>query len=409
MILFPGISLEQVLRFDDRLLLPLRASKNWTAPASPAWLGSALCALAAAVGPMARLFLPDGLTLSPMFSAIVGLRSGGASGYHERILEPLRELQRRLAAGRKPLDTFLVRSFEDKVVGQAFRRTANGGILVVDDSGMLLRKLLKGPPEVLDYAPELLLHFGRPIPTAQLAEKWEGAVSALLAFDRERLSDLAKTPLFAEEPVPPVLVLPEDWTHADIPCGHGHAELDTRPWKELVVAVTGHPRPWAFGETRKMACSEEAAAVLASFRAELRDVLKAVDPSFRSHLEWLPDLAGSVAATLCFAGDSLGLVLKPATMEHAVLIVKWLANGHYQGLQEVFGGCSIPDAPDSTAFPDISRRILTRLRQRGAMSPRDLTRSLGGMAAPARNAAIDWLVDRKLAVWTSDRRVRTTD
>jgi hypothetical protein len=404
--LFPGIRLDQVLCFEAPLLLALRHSKNWQDPATPSWLGSTLCALAATIGPMVRLFLPGGMTVSPMFNVILGIDANSNLGFYKRILEPIKMVQLRVRLRGDATDTFLMATFEEEHLREHYRRAANGGLLVVDTEASLLHKLMDTGDD-MEYAANLLIHYDSAVRAEELTvPRWDGSVHALLTCHRDRLPELGRTSFFRPAETPHILILPEDCVHYDIPNGHNSPEFDTLDWLDLASEVTGWPTLWSMCEDRMITCSEDAALPLVGFREELKDIMKLVNPTYRPFLEWLPDLVASLATVLSFVEDGQERSMKKSVMEQAVIIGKWLANCHYQGVREALGALTIPATPDTTAIPDTERRILTTLRRKGPMKPRDLARSLNRVSSSDRNSGIEWLVQRNLAVWTPEGLVR---
>jgi len=200
--------------------------------------------------------------------------------------------------------------------------------------------------------------------------------------------------------------LPEDYVYHDVSFGHDFGFMEEAPWRKLVRKSTGNNRRWALRENRKTLCSEDAALPLEQFRAELEDAMKVVDPIYQPFLEWLPDLVASLALVETMADGQPHPTMTVAVMKHAVVVGKWLANCHFQGVQEMLGESVIPATPDTPVIPDTERRILTTLRRKGPMKPRDLARSLNRVSSADRNSGIEWLVQRNLAVWTPDGLVR---
>ncbi|MCB1064282.1 MAG: helix-turn-helix transcriptional regulator [Verrucomicrobiae bacterium] len=410
-ILFPNIRLDEVLQFDDELLLALRATKSWQDPASPAWLGTSLCALAAAIGPMVRLFLPGGLTVAPSFNALIAIPAGGSLEFNRRLLSPLKDIQTRVRNRRSyTLDTLLTSSFEEQELRFRYSRTINGALLIGDRDAFLMDRLLDANEMSQATIAGALQAYVAPKEATNLAgPMWDGTVNMLMAGHRDRLPELASTPLFNAESYPHVLVLPEDFTPYDISPGHELGFMEAGPWNDLVKRVTGFPAFWAMHKNQTINCPTDSATPLEGFKSELEEILKVVHPCYRTYLHWLPDLAASITITICFVRNPEATTIDCETVNHAVTITKWLSNCHFRGLQEILQVEPVPDVSDRPAIPDRPRLILEKLRVKGPMTPREISRSCFQMTASARDHALNWLQERELVVFRRDGLVQAVN
>lgn len=406
--LFPEVRLDEVLRFDDEMLLALRATKSWQDPASPAWLGAALCALAAAIGPMVRLFLPDSRTVTPNFNAVVAIPSGGSLDLNRRLLAPLANVQAKVKRREDfPLKNILTSSFDRLELRYQFTRATNGGLTIADGSADLLRRFLESKEEDQIFSASSLAGYTNSKNVEDLSQPtWDGTLNMLMFGRSEQLAQLAATPLLTREYYPNFFVLSEEFTPYDISYGHEFGFMELGPWNETIKRVMRFPNFWCLEGNRQIECSAEAAVPLEEFRVELNDVLKVIHPTYRLFVEWLPDLAAKIALILCFTQNPETSFIGVRHMSHAVAITKWLANCHFQGLQKILQVEPLPDISDRTAIPDESRRILEKLRTKGPMRPRQISRSCFQLTAPARDNALNWLEDRNLVVFRSDGLVQ---
>lgn len=410
-VLFPEVRLDEVLRFEDDLLLPLRAIKSWQDPASPAWLGAALCTLAAAIGPMVRLFLPNGFTVTPNFNAIVAIPPGGTLDLNRRLLDPLANIQAKVKRREDfPLETILTSSFEGAELRYQFLRALNGGLTIADGSTDLLRRFLDAGEEDQTFTTETLACYTASKQAEELPEStWGGTFNTLMFGRTENLTELAATPLFNPLYYPKILVLPEEFTPYDLSRGHELGFMELSPWNQIIKQVMQFPNFWSLKGTRQIDCSTEAAAPLEKFRVELNDVLKVITPSYRIFVGWLPDLAAKIALILCITQDPEKSSIDVRHMSHAVTITKWLANCHFKGLQKILQVEPLPDISDRTAIPDNQRRILEKLRTKGPMRPRQISRSCYQLTAPDRDNALNWLEERNLVFFRPDGLIQAVN
>jgi hypothetical protein len=407
-VLFPDVRLDEVLRFDDELLLALRSTKSWQDPASPAWLGSALCALATAIGPMVRLILPDGWTVTPNFNAFIAIPSRGSLQLNCRLLAPIANIQS--SVGRNDdftLKYILTPSFKGQELRYLFPRALNGGLVIADEDTALLQRFLEAEETDQDYVANALGSYLAPKEVDALTQPtWEGSFNLLMFGRREQMPELAATPLFQSEIYPNLLVLPEEFVPYDVSSGHEFGFIERKPWNDLIKRVTGFPNFWSLQGKRKVNCSEESAASVESFRKELEDVLKAIDPAYHPFVSWLPDLAAKIAVTICFAQNPEASFIGSRVVQHAVAITKWLGNCHFKGMQEILQVEPVPDVSDQPAIPDKPRLILEKLRIKGPMKPREISRSCYQMTASARDHALNWLRERNFVVFRPDGKVQ---
>lgn len=410
-VLFPDVRLDEVLRFKDELLLPLRVTKSWQDPASPAWLGGALCALAAAIGPMVRLFLPGGPTVAPTFNAIVTVPSDGSLEFNRRLLTPLRSIQTSARNRRKSeLNTILTSSLKVQELTCQFSRTINGALVIADEKTALLDRFLKADEQSQWILARTLQTYVEPKKANTLDRPmWSGSLHTLMFGQRSQLPDLASSPLLQADSYPHILILSEDFTPYDISPGHEFGFKERAHWNDLVNRVTGAPHFWAMEKNRRIDCPQDAAAPLLVFRSELRELLKVVHPAYHIYLAWLPDLAASIALTIWFAQNPGATTVDRATVQHAVTITKWLANCHFKGLQEMLQVDPVPDVSDKPAIPDRQRLILEKLRVKGPMRPREISRSCYRMKASARDQALKWLREREMVVFRDDGVVQAVN